>query len=257
MARKRSPIDQLNESVAAVTRLAGQLAPAWSEDSALVLAAGVVAAAEEFFRELIVRSTLTCPICREHVAGVATTLGAALSGSEEDALHTSLEGTSFSSVGNLQEASKAYLGFSWPKDSSLGMAMQLFNIACTIRHCAVHSGGLINRRNAATLKVPAHTRVAIASRDDLLSLAHVVIATARLYNSELFRHILSRWIDNGVLNGEWNHDGPVMRDLWSTFVSESDRSAAAVAGSPIRASAYAAWQLIRAPLLARAAAPDL
>lgn len=219
-----------------------------------MLTAGVVSAAEEYFREVIVRSVLTCPLCRMHVSAIPTTVGAALSGSDEDALHTSLEATSFSSASKLKEASATYLNFSWAKDSSLGTAMQLFDVVCTLRHCAVHSGGLVNRRNAATLKVPAHSRVAVTSAADLLSLAHVVLATARLYNAELFRHVLSRWIDQGVLNGNWTQDGKYMRGLWAVFVSHSDRAASAIAGTPIRRSAYSAWQSVRGAVLARTAA---
>jgi hypothetical protein len=252
--RAASPIDQLGASVAAVTSLAGQVAAAWSEESALVLTAGVVSAAEEFFREIVVRAVLCCPLCRTHVAGIATTVGAALSGSDADVLHTSLEGTSFSSATNLKDASSTYLGFKWEKDSSLATAMQLYEVVCTLRHCAVHSGGLVNRRNAAMLGVPVHSRVAISSAGDLLSLAHIVLATARLYNAELFRHVVSRWIDQGVLRGSWAEDRTNMRELWAVFVSESDRPAAALGGPPIRKSAYAAWQSIRGAVIARSAA---
>lgn len=252
--RSSSPIDQLNASIAAVTRLTGLLANNWSEDAALVLAAGVVSAAEEYFRELIVRAVLACPLCRSHVEAIPTTVGAALSGSGADALHTSLEGTSFSSAGNLKSASATYLNFTWTKESSLATSMRLFDVACTLRHCAVHAGGLVSRRNAPTLGVRVHSRVAIASASDLLSLAHVVLATARLYNAELFRHLLSKWIDESVLNGEWEHDATLMQELWKIFVSESDRPAATIAGTPIRRSAYAAWQPMRAAILARNAA---
>jgi hypothetical protein len=233
------------------------LAPAWSEEAALVLTAGVVSAAEEYFREVIVLTALVCPLCRERVSSLQTTVGAALSGSAADALHTSLEGISFSSASNLKEASSKYLGFTWKRDSSLATAMGLYNVACTLRHCAVHSGGLVNRRNAATLKVPAHSRVAVSSAADLLALAHVVLATARLYNAELFRHVLSDWIDEMILMGDWDHDGPLMTELWAGFVSNSDRAAATVAGTPIRRSAYAAWQGVRPAVTARAAASPM
>src|SRR5680860_317760 len=42
--------------------------------------------------------------------------------------------------------------------------------------------------------------------------------------------------------------------LWAVFVSDSDRSAATLAGTPIRRSAYSAWQSVRSALHARASA---
>jgi hypothetical protein len=175
------------------------------------------------------------------------------SGSVSDAVRGMLDGESFSSKLNVTKWSKKIANVDMKNERSLDVALTEFERICHIRHAAIHAGGYVSTRNSVALGVPAGSWISFGSPAAIHEIIGVITASLRAYDQLLFESVLTGWLTEGVLRGDWSSDGKTFTDLWRAFRSEGDiASSRASGGAPIRNTAYLAYLPMRRAFASRA-----
>jgi hypothetical protein len=174
------------------------------------------------------------------------------SGSVPDAVRGMLDHESFSSRANVTAWSRKIAGAELKNERSLEVALQEFERVCHVRHAAIHAGGYVSTRNAGVLGVPPGSWISFGSPSAIHEIIGVIAATIRAYNQVLFESILSDWLRNGVLVGDWSEDKEAFTRIWRAFKSEGDIASSRAAGTaPLRATAYSAFLAVRKAFASR------
>lgn len=250
----RSAIDVAFDSLLVVTQVAVNEEPSWNTQHGLILSSSAVAAAEDYFRSILTDVVTICPVCMTRVQPLETRMEFVFSGSVADAVRGMLDGESFSSKSNVIKWSKRIAGVDLNNQRSLEVALAEFERACHIRHAAIHAGGYVSTRNAVELGVPPGSWIAFDSPAAIHEIVSVITACLRSYNQLLFESILTGWLRDGLLLGDWTLDRDRWTQLWRAFRSEGDIASSREGGpTPLRSTAYLAYVSMRAAFASRAA----
>lgn len=251
-----SPIEDAFEGLRSVTSMAVEISKSgWRRDYGLILSSATVAVAEDYVRSVLVRLGQVCPIARERVATLDTSMAHVYSGSIEDALRASLDAVSFSDQAAVRDWTKKIAGVSIEKTGELASCLAEFHRASHIRHCATHAGGYVAARNAAVLGLAAGSWITFPSQNSIHSLVAVIAAFIRAYNTRLFEETTSRILDQGLLKGNWSSDKEVFGPIWRAFKCAPDIQAGRARGlGNYPTIPYRAFLGMRRQVLARSGA---
>ena len=249
-----SPIDAAFEALQIVTKLAVDSAKHWRPQHGLIFSSSAVAAAEDYFRSILTEVASLCPVCERKIRPLETRLEFVLSGSVADAVRGALDHESFSSKTNVATWSKKIASFDPLTHTSLKRALSDFDRVCHIRHAAIHAGGYVSTRNAEVLDIPPGSWIAFESPLAVHEVINVIASTIRAYNQLLFERILSSWLEEGIMQGDWTADRDRFTPLWDAFKCLGDiNSSGAAGGISLRKTAYRNYQLTRSAFEARRA----
>lgn len=248
-----SAIDRAYDSLIVVTQLTVDASSSWRPQHGLILASSAVAVAEDYFRSVLTDTVVVCPLCTKRIEPLETRMEFVLSGSIPDAVRGILDRESFSSKQTIVAWAKKIAGDGLGESRSLALSLDEFERVCHVRHCAMHAGGYVSSRNAQVLDVPVGSWISFAAPTAIHEITAVVTATLRAFNQTLFEVVLSRWIDERQLSGDWNVDKEQFTSLWSVFRSTRDIDSASLSGPPLRRTAYQAYLAIRSAASARSA----
>jgi len=154
--------------------------------------------------------------------------------SAEDLGFGILERISFSSSGEIGKATQKFTSVTIDARSSVGTAIEQYELLCHFRHAAVHARGELNTANLAAIGIGAvgsENHLVVRLRHLHLA-AEVCLNAARAYNRFMFRSIMHRWIEKRKLTGNWATDRQDFSRMLSIFRSREDGY-----GGP----AYTAW----------------
>lgn len=115
-----------------------------------LLLLGIISAAECYFRSVLSLGLDMCPLCRKRSAEKQINLGGVLWHGQSEFRRSAFEHMSFTSVEELRRAASGYLDFKL-NDSSFGVPLEEYEVACHLRHGLVHNGGILPGRNAVRL----------------------------------------------------------------------------------------------------------
>ena len=111
-----------------------------------------------------------------------------------------------------------FAGIKLGDDASVEKVISDFDRLCELRHCLVHSRGYVGLKacNALNLSFRSPHKILMAREDvlEILKIAHNVV---RAVNRYLADEIASRWVEKGILTGEWDADRAVFSSLFDTF----------------------------------------
>lgn len=249
----RSAIDVAFDSLLVVTQVAVNLSQDWRTQHGLILSSSAVAAAEDYFRSILAELVTLCPLCETRVHPLETRMEFVFSGSVPDAVRGMLDGESFSSKANIIKWSKKIANVDLKNERSLEVALTEFERVCHIRHAAIHAGGYVSTRNAVALGVPPGSWISFGSPAAIHEIIGVITAGLRAYNQLLFESVLTGWLKEGMLRGNWSSDSKIFTDLWRAFRSEGDiASSRSSGGVPLRNTAYLAFLPVRQAFASRA-----
>ncbi|MEV4079542.1 hypothetical protein AB0J43_04520 [Nonomuraea fuscirosea] len=242
-----SAIDSFYENQAETLRLGNPTALADSSTLGRLLILGLVTGVEAYFRNVLHGATTFCPLVRQAISEQMIALGAVdFYGADQAALGL-FERVSFAGGEEIKKRTKAMLGLPIADNSSLGAALDAFDIVCHMRHASVHTQGVLSRGNAQALGI-FNNRTQIHLVVDLPHLhmaAKACMGVVRAYNLFAYQGILQRWLNERILTGVWKTDKSYFAPLYKLFRSETD------AIGP--ASAYSTYKLFRPAIVARLA----
>jgi hypothetical protein len=224
----QSPIDDfysyLRSIITIGTREALELHPSLGK----VLLLGIVSGTEYYFRAMLSKLIRACPLTRAHSAPQMLTFGATEYYSRSEIGFALLEGHSFSSKSELVKQTERVTAFRWKDSSSISSAVAEFDRLCHLRHAAVHARGDIGARNIQELKLDNISgRIAVKiDFDGFQQAAAVCQNVVRAYNAFLYTESLRRWIDRGLLSGQWNRDRTKFSAMFRLFHSSTDNDPA-------------------------------
>ena len=247
-----SALDRALEALVVITRIAVDESSDWTTQHGLILSGSAVAVADDYFRTVLVDVATYCPLSKQMVMDLETRMEFVVSGSISDALRSSLHLTSFASAENVKTWTKRIAGYRITAAESAGANLALFERACHVRHCAIHAGGYVAAHNARVLGVEVGSWISISSPASVHEVVAVVAATLRAYNQGLFEHLLSRWITENILSGDWSADKVLFERIWQIFRSKSDLESARLQGrANVRSRPYDAYLVIRRAIRSR------
>ncbi len=253
---RSSSIDQAFDALLTVTQLAVEVGNQWRPQHGLILTSSAVAAAEDYFRSILTEAVVVCPLCAARVAPLETRMEFVFSSSVSDAVRGMLDRESFSSRETVMNWARKIAAMNLTDRPSLRIALEEYERVCHVRHCAMHSGGYVSSHNAHALDVPAGTWISFNSAKAIHEIISVVTATLRAFNQMLFETILSSWINENQLTGNWNDDKDRFTPLWCAFRSERDiASSRSMGPRPLRSNAYHSYAVIRKAIVARTQSP--
>lgn len=213
-----NPIDEYLDQV---TKLIIGSATADSDILQLYLL-GLVSAAERFFRRVLSGVINLCEQASEVAARQQLSFGA-MNYFAADLGYGLLENSSLSGDGEIKKRTRSLVGFSIQDNTSLDHALTEFEKICQLRHATIHSGGELSAKNALELDLPLTNRLSVSITSiTFQSIALRCHNAVRAYNQYLFSEIISRWIHNEVLTGEWSRDVSRFEPCYKFFASTKD-----------------------------------
>ncbi|NOV98802.1 hypothetical protein HDG69_003404 [Isoptericola halotolerans] len=247
-----SPIELSFASIKAIQDLVHRSSSEWSPHYGLILGASAVAAAEDYFRSVLVEIAKACPTVRSRSRDLDVKMSHVLDGSIDTALRSSLDQVSFSSNRAVREWSKKLLGTKVSGDSTLARLLDEFERVCHVRHCATHAGGYVGEGNARVLGVEAGRWISLDSANAVYEILSVVVATIRAYNQFVLESVLSGWLNDGILLGSWGQDKKLFEKVWSVLRCRQDIAAGRVGSSGYPANGYQAYRVVQRAACSRA-----
>jgi len=204
---------------------------AGSGDSELfgLLTIGIISAVEFYLRSVFSSVPLICPLARRHIEMATVPIGAidfyALPGASH--LAACFDHESLADGEKIKKLCEKFTGLKIATDGSAAKTIDDFGTLCEIRHCLVHTRGNVGLKasNALSLSSRVPSRVVITT-DQALTITKLSHNVTRAINRFVSDGIVSRWVDNGLLVGDWDADKvlftPVVR-----FFEYSEESAQA------------------------------
>lgn len=214
-----------------------------------LLTLGVISAAEFYVRNIVASVPHLCPIAQRHCELIVVPSGSFsyYAGSSYPHLVSCFDHESFADAAKIRAHSVKFTGLKIGDGSSVGIALEEFNKLCELRHCLVHARGYVGLKASSGLKLdsrrPAKVLLTQASALDVLKVCHNLV---RALNSFLANGLAERWVERGVLSGEWEKDDILFKALVQLFWIKGEDGYGGVA--------YRAYSPYRKAALARAAA---
>lgn len=185
-----------------------------------VLLLGIVSGTEKYFRSLLSRLIVCCPISRQAAADQMLSLHALdYYGVGQIGLGL-LENTSFAGSGEIAKATKKLTGIEWKEQDSVNEAISAFEALSHLRHAAIHARGELGPRNAKALRIiPKGRQSLIVKFAELQHAADICLNAVRAYNRYMFQRVVERWIGQKRLTGDWKKDRSEYGKLLALFGS--------------------------------------
>ena len=110
------------------------------------------------------------------------------------------------------------------QQSDLERAIDQFESLSNLRHALVHSGGVVNSRNAKNLGnvTSGSTWRVHLGPAELQVAASVCMDLVRTSHDEIGKQVFWNWITTGHLKGNWSHDRARIGRFASVFFSVRD-----------------------------------
>lgn len=241
----QSPIDEFYDYIASLVPLGD---PRWLGTYAALgrmLLLGIVAGTESYFRTVLAGSIDKCPLSRRAASEQTISFGAIDYYHREELALGLLEGTSFSTEGEILKKTQKLTGLELHQDGSLQAAIKGFHRVCSLRHASAHAEGQLSSANIRALDLQtARSRRGVqldfAAFQSVVKISYSVV---RAYNRGLYCGLVQRWLENAELGGTWRVDKPLFEPVFNLFRSRYDDVAPP--------HAYAAYLSLRPAILAR------
>lgn len=210
-----------------------------------VLGVGIIASAEFYIREILVGLVNICPIVQKRCEAEEIKIGAFQYYGSRGIGFSLADSISFSNSATIADKIKLLAGIKVPDSGDLAVALLEFARLCNIRHSIVHACGLLSHHHLKGSDISSESHPTFVSFDfsgiqTVLSVCHNLVRTL---NSILFDKVISDWIDNGIICGQWSLDSDKFSKLIKLFDSREDR------GKTV--NPYTQWLKIRKTLIAR------
>lgn len=197
------------------------------QDSELfgLLAVGVISAVEFYLRNIMGKVPEVCPIARRYSEMATVPSGAAqfYSGSPFPHLLASFDHESLADGKKIFSAVAKFAGIKLGDDTSVEKVIADFDRLCELRHCLVHSCGYVGLKACNALDLPfRQPHKILMGRGDVLEILKIAHNVVRAVNRYLADQIADRWVDKGVLFGEWKRDRELFSTLFNTFRLEGE-----------------------------------
>jgi hypothetical protein len=219
-----APLDEFLSDHQASIRMGTQSALEGNPRLAEHLLLDYVSATESYFRSTFTRLIHLCPVSREFARTQTVTLLAASSYDTCDLGYAVLDGGSLANAKTLRNRTQQLLGFSIVKNSSVDAALEQFDAVCHLRHAAVHARGVVGSHSLAELGMQG--AVGLLKLDLNFTLlqaaAGVCESLVRAYNRFVFNSVVARWIDKGILSGDWSTDRLLYQGIFEACYSTID-----------------------------------
>lgn len=172
---------------------------------------GYVSVVESFFREIIRKVVILDAHSTKHCEGLNLKYGAALLHSRELMPEALLEGYSFASSKNIQDALKDFLDLkNIINVPSLREALEQFQDVCQLRHIQIHRYGKLGIDNF--IKLRAHSLESCVEKPlemDASKVYNVSVVCNNLilvFNQYIFSKVLERTAQRGAGIWSWNYN---------------------------------------------------
>ena len=187
-----------------------------------LLALGVVAAAESYFREVLASSMMICPVAKSNASSKAVNLGSLLWNGHGFFTRSAFDNSSFSSADGLKKATQDYLSYKM-EDSLFATPLVEFDKVCNIRHSIVHADGMLPGKNAVQLDIPQQKGPVqlVIGYDELQDIASIVTTLVATYNRTIFKVMCQRWAIDWRKRNDWEpaKDDILFKKIWDIFHS--------------------------------------
>jgi hypothetical protein len=185
-----------------------------------LLVLGVVSAAEFYFRSIIVQSLDVCPYAMKQANKAEVSLGSLrYYGTQIKNLGFSIfEHKSLADASEIKKELQRLVGVTIKPDSSAATALNGFDTLCELRHAAIHARGYVGFKNASDLGASSTSVQRINfSLDTVFDLTKLSHNAVRSFNRHVLDGILSRWIADRYLTGNWRADRKKFSALFMIF----------------------------------------
>jgi len=254
-----SPVDTFLEDTDEINKLYLSYAINSTDDlpkglGAMVLL-GYTSAVESYFRSVVRRLVNLDDVAKRKAEPMTLSLGAALHHKAGMMPEAILEGYSFTSEQNIDEALKNVLDIKGTKPERVALALREYSRICEIRHCCVHRFGRLGSRNAIKLGLSDHSTILerpfAPTVTDLQEIADLLRTFVKTMNNFIFANIISRTVKRGgVMNDGyswtwvwlWSRDRHKFKKYYDLFASTKD-----VTPSPIIREVYDSFLALNGP----------
>lgn len=187
-----------------------------------LLALGIVAAAESYFREVLAGSMMLCPMAKSNASAKTVNLGSLLWHGHGSFSRSAFDNSSFSSSDGLRKATLDYVSYKMT-DSAFATPLAEFEKVCNIRHSIVHADGILPGKNAVQLDIPPQKGPVklVIGYNELQDIASIVTTLVATYNRELFSMMCQRWAIEWRKRNDWNpaDADKLFHKVWEIFHS--------------------------------------
>ncbi|MGE4528471.1 MAG: hypothetical protein AB7D00_08910 [Rhodospirillaceae bacterium] len=221
-----APIDTYRRSVALILAYGTESRLKENEFIGRLLALGIVAAAEAYFRATLSACIELCPIAQSGAATKVINLGGLLWHGKQGFSRSAFEHSSFASRDELYRACKDYLSVKLD-DTKFKSLLDQYEKVCHLRHAIVHGDGMLPGRNAVQLNVPKYVKpvrivIHYANIQDIAAVINTLVFTL---NRELFAVMCERWAISWRGRADWDPalERTTFNKLWAIFHSADGR----------------------------------
>jgi hypothetical protein len=190
-----------------------------------LLALGLVAAAEAYFRATLAACIELCPVAQAGAAAKTINLGGLLWHGKQGFSKSAFEHASFASRDELIRACKDFLSIKLD-DAKFKALLDQYERVCHLRHGIAHGDGLLPGRNAVQLEVARYSKpVRIVIRySHLQDIAAVLNTLVFTLNRELFAVMSGRWAIEWRKRADWDPalEVSAFNRIWTTFHSTDE-----------------------------------
>ncbi|MFD2867379.1 hypothetical protein ACFSY7_02545 [Kurthia populi] len=223
-----SPIDEFKARFKSIIQLANPNFFNEYNEIATSMLLSLISLTENYFRNIISRCILICPVAQKASASQNINLGSVLWHGANNLIHGISENTSFASGSEIKSISSKFIGFQVQKNSLLDSVLNEFDKICHFRHAVVHSDGNLAGKNATALSLTkVEDKVSIKlDYHNFQEISALCLTLVTNYNDELFKEISDRWAV--VRRREFGLDNTNEREefikIWNLFLSTLDES---------------------------------
>lgn len=219
----KSPIDKFYEVCSEYVKLTKPEIITLYPDLSRLLLMGFVSAVEEYLRNTFSRLINICPFAREKASEKMIKFGSIDYYDVTKLAEGLFDSSSFASEKEIKSKTRELLGVDVAGNSSLNAALSEFNKICHLRHCAVHSGGVLNGHNAKELGLDRIyvNKILKPNEIKIQEALKVCYSFVRAFNQYLFEKFVSRWVGEIIL-GNWDKEKESFVSLVDIFWSKKD-----------------------------------
>ena len=174
-----------------------------------LLTIGVISAVEFYLRNVFGAVPAICPIARRHVEMTPIHAGATEFYKDSSMPHllSGFDGESLADGKRIRAASEKFCGIKLSDDASVNKVIDDFDRMCELRHCLIHSRGYVGLKASNALRLSSRSPHKIlmdrAQVFEVLKISHNVVRGVNRFVAE---QVADRWVDQGVLSGNWAED---------------------------------------------------
>lgn len=186
-----------------------------------LLTIGVISSVEFYLRNVFGRVPEICSIARRHfeLTGVPAGAFAFYANSPLPPLLAIFDHESLADGKKINNAAQKIANINLNDDSSVKKVIEDFDRLCELRHCLVHSRGFVGLKACSILGLNfRHPHKVLMTRQHVLEVLKIAHNVVRAVNRCLADSIANRWVDQGLLTGQWQSDKVLFSNLFNTFV---------------------------------------